>query len=151
MAQQLTEIFTGMPRGPEAIQDDLQKLNLADAVYHDWTSEGLILLNGAKTRPDYNNTNIRQFHYSYIQFQGFKLVNLNISFSNITKANTDAVQLPSRLAPNVLVSTTGQAGTRMSYGVYVATDGKITPISPLNDFTSNSLYHCHCTYIRKDD
>lgn len=150
MAQQLTEIFTKMPRGPEAIQDDLQKLNLADAVYHDWTSEGLILLNGAKRRSDYNETNVKQFHYSYIQFQGFKLVNLNISFSNITQTNTDAVQLPSGLAPNVLVNTVGQAGS-VSYGIYVSTDGKITPISPLDNFTSNSLYHCHCTYIRKDD
>lgn len=125
-------------------------LKTGDITFQPLTNAGLTLLNGAKKPSDSDYSYIQRFHYSYIQFKGFKVVTLNISFSNITKKGTDAVQLPSKVAPNSLVETTGEAGGVNSYAIYIKSNGKISVVSPIDNFTQNSLFYCCATYLRKD-
>ena len=125
-------------------------IKTGDITFQPLTNAGLTLLNGAKKPSNSDKSDIQDFHYSYIQFKGFKVVTLSISFKDITKRGTEAVQLPSKVAPNSLVETTGQAGSVNSYAVYIQPTGKISVVSPVDNFTQNSLFYCCVTYLRKD-
>lgn len=147
MAQQLTEIFTGMPRGPEAIQDDLQKLNLADAVYHDWSDEGLVLLNGAQKYFSEKNT----FGYQYIQFQGFKVIDLRAELKINISALKEVVQLPASICPDGSIQRTGKANGAGFFNFSINDYSDSKKITILKPATNASWYSINAIYVRKDD
>lgn len=88
----LTKIFTGMDKGPEAIMDNFNKLNIN---WTDWSNEGIVFQNGFQNY---------QTFYRYAQIGNAKLIELKVSvtLSSAPAGNSAiAFQVPSSIAPQM--------------------------------------------------
>lgn len=107
-----TEIFSGMPQGPEAIQDNFKKIsdNISDT---GWTNSGMTYLNGAKADSEggglfYRRTSL--FGVGYL----VELRGVIIAPPNGT--NAYVVQIPKSIAPARVIFPTNLS---------INTDGRI--------------------------
>lgn len=107
----------------------------------------MTFLNGATTQDEVEKDKL--FHYAYIQFKGYKLVFLSLSFKNVKQAG-DVCKLPSNITPTNHITASSQAATEWSAPIYVYTDGRVSIRWIKDNATVNSLYYCRCTYLRKD-
>lgn len=147
MAQELTEIFNRQPLAGTPIWENFQKLNLADAVYHDWSDEGLVLLNGAQKYFSEKNT----FGYQYIQFQGFKVIDLRAELKINISASKDVIQLPASICPDGSIQRAGKANGAGFFNFSINDYSDSKKITILNPATNASWYSINATYVRKDD
>lgn len=91
---ELTEIFTGMENGPEAIQDNFKKINdnISDT---GWTNTGITYLNGAKANNDgglfYRRTSLFGVGY-FVELRG-------VVIAPSSAGSGYVVQLPQSIVP----------------------------------------------------
>ena len=99
-----TEIFSGMPQGPEAIQDNFKKIsdNISDT---GWTNSGITYLNGAKANTDgglfYRKVSLFGVRY-FVELRG-------VAIAPSSAGSGYVVQLPQSIVPAQIIFPTGKA------------------------------------------
>jgi hypothetical protein len=99
-----TEIFSGMPQGPEAIQDNFKKIsdNISDT---GWTNSGITYLNGAKANKDgglfYRKASLFGVGY-LVELRG-------VVIAPSSAGSAYVIQLPQNITPAKVIFPTGKS------------------------------------------
>lgn len=92
----LSKIYTGMPNGPEMIDNNFNKLNQAVKATS-WSSEGIVMLGGWHG----------DVKYRLVQLNGAKLVCLTYNIFGDLNGETRIFQLPDSVAPSSWIELKG--------------------------------------------